>query len=310
MKIQGIVPPMATPFHEDESIDEASLRAEVEYLISSAGVHGLAVGGSTGEGHTLSTDELRRIVGAAIDGADGRVPVIAGIIVDSTRQALEKAQALADLDVAALQVTPVHYLFRPSDETMFAHFATLADHSAQPVMVYNVVPWSYCSPALLDRMMREIPGLIGVKQSAGDLKLLADLLMTSADAGLIMSAVDALLYPSFALGAHGAIAAILTAAPELCVKLWDQVDAGDQAGALETHLRLLPIWNAIMDEHSNLPANVKTALALQGRAGGVPRMPMPASSDEQRAAIKVALQAAGMLSGPQPSPVGISEMIR
>ncbi|MYD11297.1 MAG: dihydrodipicolinate synthase family protein [Chloroflexi bacterium] len=292
MKIQGIVPPMATPFRADESIDEASLRAEVEYLISAAGVHGLAVGGSTGEGHTLTTHELRCVVGAAIEAAEGRVPVIAGIIVDSTRQALEKAQALADLDVAALQVTPVHYLFRPSDETMFAHFAALAEGAAQPVMVYNVVPWSYCSPALLDRMMREIPGLIGVKQSAGDLKLLADLLRTSADAGLIMSAVDALLYPSFALGAHGAIAAILTAAPELCVKLWDQAAAGDNAGALDTHLKLLPIWNAIMDD--NLPANVKTALALQGRPAGVPRMPMPASSHEQRAAIKAALEAADL----------------
>ena len=279
MQITGIVPPMVTPFKEDESVDEASLRAEVEYLISSAGVHGVAVGGSTGEGHTLSTDELRQIVGAAIEVAAGRVPVIAGIIVDSTRQAIEKARALADLDVAALQVTPVHYLFRPSDETMYAHFAALVEGAAKPVMVYNVVPWSYCSPALLDRMLREIDGLIGVKQSAGDLKLLADLLLRSADAGVIMSAVDALLYPSFALGAHGAIAAILTAAPELCVRLWDQVAAGDHAGALATHCKLLPIWNAIMDD--NLPANVKTALALQGRPAGVARMPMPASSDRR-----------------------------
>ncbi|MCE2470984.1 MAG: dihydrodipicolinate synthase family protein, partial [Anaerolineae bacterium] len=56
----------------------------------------------------------------------------------------------------------------------------------------------------------------------------------------------------------------------------------------------LPIWNAIMDENSNLPANVKTALALQGRPAGAPRMPMPASSAEQRAAIEAALQAAEM----------------
>ena len=293
MTIQGIVPPMATPFAADETIDETLLRAEVDYLISEAGVHGLAVGGSTGEGHTLNTDELRQIVGSALEAAAGRVPIIAGIIVDSTRQALEKAAALADLDVAALQVTPVHYLFRPSDDTMFAHFAQLAAAARQPVMVYNVVPWSYCSPALLDRMMRQIPGLIGVKQSAGDLKLLADLLHTSADAGRIMSAVDALLYPSFALGAHGAIAAILTAAPELCVQLWDQVQAGDQAGALATHLKLLPIWNAIMAD--NLPANVKTALAMQGRPAGIPRMPMPESSEQQRASIEAALQAAGML---------------
>ena len=287
MDIYGIVPPMATPFAADESLDEGLLRAEIEHLISSAGAHGLAVGGSTGEGHTLSTGELRQLVGASVDAAAGRVPVIAGIIVDSTRQAIEKARALADLDVAALQVTPVHYLFRPSDETMFAHFAALCEAAAQPVMVYNVVPWSYCSPALLDKMLREIDGLIGVKQSAGDLKLLADLLLRSGDAGAIMSAVDALLYPSFALGAHGAIAAILSAAPELCVQLWDAAQAGDHALALALHKKLLPIWDAIMAD--NLPANVKTALALQGRPAGIPRMPMPQSSPQQRAAIQAAL---------------------
>jgi len=300
MRIHGIAPPMATPFKDDESVDESRLRAEVEYLIASAGVHGVAVGGSTGEGHTLTTDELRQVVGAACEVAAGRAPIIAGIIVDSTRQAVEKAEALADLDVAALQVTPVHYLFRPTDEMTFAHFAALVDHAAQPVMIYNVVPWAYCSPALLDRMMREIDGLIGVKQSAGDLKLLADLLHTSADAGVIMSAVDALLYPSFCLGAHGAIAAILTAAPELCVALWNQVQAGDHAAAFETHRKLLPIFNAL--ESDNMPANVKTALALQGRPAGVPRRPMPESSAAQRAAIKAALEAAGI---PLALPAGV-----
>lgn len=293
MTIYGIVPPMATPFAADESVDEAALRAEVRYLIESAGVHGVAVGGSTGEGHTLSTDELRCVVGNAVDAAEARVPVIAGVIVDSTRQAIEKARALADLDVAALQVTPVHYLFRPDDDMMFAHFAKLAEASAHPLMIYNVVPWAYCSPALLDRMLREIDGLIGVKQSAGDLKLLADLLMTSANAGRIMSAVDALLYPSFCLGAHGAIAAILATAPELCVALWDQTRAGDHAAALQTHLKLLPIWNAIMDD--NLPANVKTALGMLGRHAGKARMPMQDSSPQQREAIKAALAGAGML---------------
>jgi len=292
MKIHGIVPPMVTPFAADESIDEALLRAEVEHLIASAGVHGIAVGGSTGEGHALTTAELRQVVAIACEVAAGRAPVIAGIIVDSTRQAISKAQALEDLDVAALQVTPVHYLFRPSDEMMFNHFATLAERAAQPVMIYNVVPWTYCSPALLDRMLREIDGLIGVKQSAGDLKLLADLLMTSADAGLIMSAVDALMYPSFCLGAHGAIAAILTAVPELCLELWHQVQDGDHSAAHDTHLKLLPIYNAL--EGDNMPANVKTALALQGRPAGLPRMPMPESSEEQRAAIEGALLNAGV----------------
>ena len=285
--LRGIIPPMATPFAEDESLDLAALQREVRWLIEEAGVHGLAVGGSTGEGHTLSTEELRRCVGAALDAAAGRVPVVAGVIVDSTRQALEKARALADLDLAGLQVTPVHYLFRPDDESMYRHFAALAEATRLPVIVYNVVPWSYCSPQLLARMLREIEGVVGVKQSAGDMKLLADLLLLAGDDGAILSAVDALLYPSFCLGAHGAIAAILSAAPEKCVALWDAVAAGDHERALKLHRQLLPLWNAL--EGNNLPANVKTALALQGRPAGRPRRPMPEASGGQRAAIQSAL---------------------
>ena len=286
-RLRGIIPPMVTPFTADESLDEAALQREVRWLIEEAGAHGLAVGGSTGEGHTLDTDELRRCAGLALDAAAGRVPVIAGVIVDSTRQALEKARALADLELAALQVTPVHYLFRPDDESMFRHFATLSEVARQPVVVYNVVPWAYCSPALLARMLRDIDGVIGVKQSAGDMKLLADLLLLAGEDAAILSAVDALLYPSFCLGAHGAIAALLSAAPENCVALWDAVCAGRHAEALALHHRLLRLWNAI--EGDNLPANVKAALALQGRPAGRPRAPMPPASAAQKAAIRAAL---------------------
>ena len=293
-QIAGIVPPLVTPFAEDEELDEAALRADVRYMIEQASVHGLVVGGSTGEGHTLTTDELRRVVGAAVDEAAGRVPVLAGLIVDSTRQAVERVRALSDLDVAALQVTPVHYLFRPTDDMMVRHFAAIAEAAHRPVMIYNVVPWSYCSPALLARIVREVDGVIGVKQSAGDLKLMADLLLMLDGQGLVMSAIDALLYPSFALGAHGAIAAILTAAPKLCVQLWDAVQRGDHAAALHLHRKLLRLWNAIVGD--NLPANVKFAMELQGRRGGFPRAPMPPSSEAQQAAIRVALQGAGLLA--------------
>ena len=291
-RISGIVPPMTTPFDANEDLDEDVLRAEVRYLVEEVGVHGLAVGGSTGEGHTLSTDELRCAVGAAVEEARGRVPVIAGIIVDSTRQAIERGRAVADLDVAALQVTPVHYLFKPDDEMMVRHFASVVDRVGLPLIVYNVVQWVYCSTELLVRMITEIDGVIGVKQSAVDLKKLADLLLELGDRGLIMSAVDALLYPSFCLGAHGSIAAILTAVPGLCVQLWEAVQAGDHATALDLHGKILRVWNAIAGDR--LPANVKCAIELQGRAAGLPRAPMGVPSARERAAIHSALEAAGL----------------
>lgn len=292
-QIYGIIPPMVTPFCDDESADHDALREEARYLIEAAGVHGLAVGGSTGEGHTLSTDEVRATTAVVAEEARDRVPVITGIIADSTAAAIERGRAVSDLNVAALQVTPVHYLFRPHDDAMLRHFAEVSERSGLPVIIYNVVPWTYLSPSLLTRIITSVDGVIGVKQSAGDLKLLADLLVMLGVRGRILSAVDALLYPSFILGAHGAIAAILTAAPSLCVQLWDLVQAGDYGGALTLHEKLLNLWNAIAGD--NLPANVKHAMQRQGRAGGRPRAPMPETSKTQAKRIEDALRHAELL---------------
>ncbi|MEZ5354508.1 MAG: dihydrodipicolinate synthase family protein [Bryobacteraceae bacterium] len=291
MEIHGIIPPLVTPFRPDGSIDEAAHRAEVSFLVE-AGVHGLAVCGSTGEGHALTVDEARHVTAITVEQARGRVPVIAGIIADSTQAATERARAVSDLGVAALQITPVHYVFRPDDDSMLRFFAGIAESSGVPVIIYNVVPWSYLLPPLLARILRECAGVIGVKQSASDMKALADLLLLNEEGAAgegkrILSAVDALLYPSFQLGAHGAVAAILTAAPTWCVALWHAVQAGDHRQALRLHRRLLRLWNAIHD--SNLPANVKTAMSMQGRDGGAPRAPMSASTPVQREAIAVAL---------------------
>lgn len=291
--IFGIVPPMVTPFTADGGIDTNAIRADATYLVETALVHGLAVCGSTGEGHTLTTEETRLITQTALDAVNGAVPVITGIITDSTHGSVERGKAVAGLGVAALQVTPVHYLFRPTDDAMVDHFRTLTEETGLPVMIYNVVPWTYLSPQLLDRILSEVDGVIGVKQSAGDMKLLADLLVSSETKGRIMTAVDALLYPSFALGAHGAIAAILTAAPRLCVDVWDAVIAGDHAKAKSIHEQLLGIWNAI--NHNNLPANVKCAMKMQGRNGGLARPPMPESSACQEKEIRASLASAGLV---------------
>lgn len=285
--IYGIVPPVVTPFDSQGQIDNTLLRNDLRYLVNTVNVHGIAVCGSTGEGHTLSTEETRQVAEIAIEEAAGKVPVITGIIANSTRTVVERGKAVANLGVAALQVTPVHYLFRPTDQEMQAYFAEISQATGLPVIIYNVVPWTYLSPELLTKIITEEDGVIGVKQSAGDLKLLADLLLQLGDSGKIMSAVDALLYPSFALGAHGAIAAILSAVPEACVQLWDAVKAGDHGKALELHAKLLPVWNAIVGD--NLPANVKFAMEIQGREAGKPRAPMPPSSEEQQASIRQAI---------------------
>ncbi len=152
---------------------------------------------------------------------------------------------------------------------------------------------------LLTRIITEVDNVVGVKQSAGDTKLLADLLLLLEGRGLVFSAVDALLYPSFALGADGAIAAILTRRKAVHGSVACSADQRpcDGSGVHEAIAHL----NALLGD--NLPANVKTAMRLQGRAGGV-SAPMPASSPQQEAAIRVALEESRRWARPDP---GVSD---
>lgn len=292
-KLFGVIPPMTTPFRENGDMALEAVKAQVDFLVAS-GSHGLAAGGSTGEGHTLDIAEYRDLMQSTVDAAAGRIPVIAGIIVDSTRDAVKRGKAVRDLGVAALQVTPVHYLFKPDDDAMVRHFKTMADEAGVPIIIYNVVPWSYLSPALLVRIMTEVPLVVGVKQSAGDLKLFADLMLMAPKDKLIFSAVDALMYPSYTLGAAGSIAAILAAAPKPSVDLWDAVKAGDHVRAHDLHRKLLVLWNAIIAD--NLPACTKFAQRLQGIPAMFPRQPMPVASPAQQATITKALAGLGIVA--------------
>src|SRR6201994_2729547 len=275
----GVIPPMTTPFRKDGEIDLKLIAPQVDWLIG-AGAHGMAAGGSTGEGHTLDHEEYRDLMAATVEAAKGRIPVLAGIMVDSTRDAIRRGKLVRDMDIAALQMTPVHYLFKPDDEAMVGHFRRMADETGMPIIIYNVVPWSYLSPALLVRIMTEVPLVVGANRAAGGLKLFADLVMMAPDK-LIYSAVDALMYPSYALGAHGSIAAILSAAPHASVALWDAVKRDDHAQALDLHKKLLTLWNAIVSD--TLPACTRHAQALQGLPKTHSRAPMPEASPAQQA---------------------------
>ena len=290
--LYGILPPMVTPFHPDtEEVDEEALRGEVRVLLD-AGVHGLTLCGSTGEGHTLSVEESCRIARVAREEAGPDVPVIAGIIRDCTRDVVRYGLALREVGVDALQITPVHYLFSPGEEGTVAYYERIGREVGLPIVIYNVIPWNTISPELLLRLS-EIEQVVGVKQSGGDIHKLADLLRANDGRLKVLTAVDDLLYPSFVLGADGAIAAILTVLPDLCVRLWDACGRGDHAMARALHERILPVWRAI--NHPDMSSRTKAAIELRGRKVGPARHPLLPVSPQVRAELAVALEEAGVL---------------
>lgn len=293
-QFHGVIPPIVTPFTADEEIDEQALRAEVEYQMG-AGVNGLCVTGTTGEGNALNAIDSAEVARITVDQVGGRVPVLAGIIRNSTRESAEFGRRLADTGVAGLQVTPVHYLWKPGPDATIEHYRAIADATDLPLVIYNVVPWSMVETETLVRLVTEEPRVVGVKQSGGDLHKVADLMWHVGDKITVLSAVDDLLYPAFSLGVHGTISGTSSLAPGLVVQLWNAVQAGDHATARDLHAKLLPLWRAV--EASNMPALVKECLRQQGREVGVPRRPVDTPTTEQVAAITRALDFAGLRPG-------------
>ncbi len=284
--LRGILPPLAMPFDRSGEIVYSALGEQIDHAIGK-GVSGIVVGGSTGEGHTLDREEFAKMAHESHRAVAGRGAFVVGLIVNSTREAIERVKLLKGLDIAALQITPVHYLFKPDAERTIEHFRTIHEETGIPILIYNVIPWNYLSADMMLRIMREVPGVVGMKQSSGDLKSVSDLVAGASENNVVLSGIDALLYPAFALGAHGAITALTAAVPGVCVQLWNAVQAGDHQAALDLHKRLNALWNVI--SHDNLPACVKYIQHRQGLGFHLPRAPMQHVSDDQKAAMDKAL---------------------
>jgi 4-hydroxy-tetrahydrodipicolinate synthase len=275
------------PFDQNGDLVKGGLKEQIDFIIKS-GASGVVAGGSTGEGHTLTDGEFSSVMREAYDATDGRVPFLAGLIVQSTRAAIERANMLKGMKVAALQVTPVHYLFKPDADATIEHFRTIADATGIPILIYNVIPWNYLSVDLMLRIMAEVPGVIGMKQSGGDLKSLSDLLLRCKPENVVLSGVDALLYPGFCMGMHGAISALTSAVPHVVVKIQKAVEANDHQTGRDLHFKLNALWNTM--SHDNLPACIKYIQHLQGIRMFEPRAPMMRVTEQQKVDIKAAMQ--------------------
>jgi len=285
-RLTGVMPPITMPFDAKGELVKGGLKEQIDFIIG-AGANAIVAGGSTGEGHTLTDAEYEAVMRESCAATSGRVPFVAGLIVQSTRDAIHRANRLKDLNIDALQVTPVHYLFKPDADATVRHFREIYDATGIPILIYNVIPWNYLSVDLMLRIMDEVPGVIGMKQSGGDLKSVSDLLLRCKPDNLVLSGVDALLYPGFCLGMHGAISALTSAVPGVVVQLQKAVQANDHATARDLHFKLNALWNSL--NHDNLPACIKYIQHLQGVSMFEPRAPMMRVSDAQKAAIQKSL---------------------
>lgn len=269
--IHGVIPPLVTPFDAEGKIDEFALREETRFLVA-VGVHGLSVGGSTGEGALLSDAELARSLRIVAEENTARLPLVCGVIRNSTADAVRAGQIAREAGAAALMVTPTFYHGADADGT-FSYFQDIARETGLPIIIYNVIAQNPVGVELMKRL-GEIELVAGVKQSVGGLHGLNVMLQECGRRFRVYGAQDDALFCSYELGSVGAISAILTAFPALCVEQWDAVQAGDRDRALAIHRRLTPLWRHVGAAGMAFPGPLKALMRLLGRPAGLPRRPI------------------------------------
>lgn len=291
--LKGIIATTVTPFDADEEVDEAAFIEQVRYMMT-VGVDGISVGGSTGEGAVLSDNELTRMCELAVQEADGKVPVVAGIIRNSTRDAVRTARRVRDTGVKALMITPVHYhVLAPGEDGNFEFYERIAEAVDLPIIIYNVVPHNLVNATFLNRLA-EIPQVAAIKQSGGDIHQLAEMVQKCGDRIVVMSAVDDLLLPTYIIGAKGSIVAPSAIIPDLLVQQWQAFLRQDYHACVQLHNRILPVVQAI--QGTNFPGKIKEAIRQLGRNPGITRSPGQEPTEAEKQVIRRALEAAGVLA--------------
>jgi 4-hydroxy-tetrahydrodipicolinate synthase len=284
---------MMTPFGEDDRIDFSALANEARFLKKS-GVSGMVVGGSMGEGAGLSEQELAEAVRTVVEAVDGTLPVLSGIIADSSAEAVRLARAARDAGAVGLQVPPPH--FRPTADTpiLAEYYRSITDGSLLPLIIYNVMPTAESAVESLQEIMAANPAVVGVKQSARNMHTLTILLASLRGKVKIFSAIDDMVYPSFMLGVDGTISGTSAVFPRETFEMWNAVQAKEYARALAMHEKLAPIWRVI--DHPDFPGRSKYAITLMGRDVGRPRRPFRFPSGDAARDIEEAMTISGFLA--------------
>ena len=292
MELKGIFPALATPRHEDESLDTEALRALVRHVLNS-GVHGIFAAGTTGEGYALSLSEREEVVGTVVDEVGKSAPVIAGAGGDSTRQAIEQCRVAASAAADAVCVVTPSFI-HPSQEEECRHYRAIAEASPLPILIYHH-PRVTHNPLDADTILRiaALDNVVGMKESSGDLSLGLNVLAGAPDDFALFGGHDSLILSLLEFGAKGAIAATANIAPRLLADVYESFRAGDREAARRAQNKVAHLRNCFT---LGMPAVVvKEALGLLGLPAGPCASPVAPLSDAARDELAELLREVGLL---------------
>lgn len=281
MDLSGVFPALTTPFAGDGCVSLADLKHNIQQY-NRTGLAGYVVIGSTGESVLLKKAEIEEILATVKEAAAPGKKLIAGTGAESTAETIERTKRAAELGYdAALVKTPYYYKPSYKGDVLIAHYRRVADASPIPVLLYSVPQFTGIAlepPEVV--ALAEHQNIIGIKESSGNVQRVAEIIAGVPPNFQVLVGSAATIYPSFAIGARGAILALGSALPEKCVELYELFREGRHEKARELQTAILQASKLIVSECGI--AGVKYAMDQRGYRGGVPRLPLLPLQDQQK----------------------------
>jgi len=289
--LHGCGTALVTPFLADGSLDEAALRALVQWQLAS-GVHMLVPCGSTGEAVTLSAAEHRRVVEITVEEVNGRIPVIAGAGSNDTQKAIATSREMQAIGAThLLHVTPMYN--KPPQRALVAHFRAIADACALPIMLYNVPGRTAVNMEVATTLeLAADPRFVAVKEASGSLSQITTIIRERPEGFGVFSGDDGFTLSVMAHGGDGIISVVSNVVPSLMVQLSEACARGDLATARTLDATLAPVIDACFVESNPIPA--KAMLSMMGRLQDRVRLPLVPLADSWRPRVRASLERAGV----------------
>jgi 4-hydroxy-tetrahydrodipicolinate synthase len=293
MELMGCGTALITPFRKDGGVDEPALHALVNWQIES-GIDFLVPCGTTGEASTLTEAEWLRVVELVVAATAGRVPVFAGCTHNATHEAVAKARKLAQVHGLTGILTANPYYNRPGQEGQYQHFKAIAEALDLPVLLYNIPgrTGANLEPATVLRLA-ELPNVIGIKESSGNLAQITELLTTAPRNFKVFAGDDGIALPVISLGGSGLISVASNAIPGQMSRMVGAALENDWVSARRINRQFFRLMQAHFWEPN--PAPIKAVLSTLGRCEDVLRLPMVPVSPATRRKLECMIGELGLL---------------
>ncbi len=288
----GTYTAIVTPFRNGQ-LDEAALARLVKNQIK-GGVDGIVPVGTTGESPTVDCDEHIRIIELCVKFAAGKIKILAGTGANSTSEAIALTIAAEKVGAdGSLQVAP--YYNKPTQEGLYQHFKAIAQNTKLPIILYSIPGRCGIEIAVptVKRLAADCKNIIGIKEAGGNADRVSQLRAALGNKFEILCGDDALTLPFMAVGAQGVISVASNVAPREVASMVRAFAAGDVKKALQIHQKLYPLFKDLFIETNPVP--VKAALAMLGLIDEEYRLPLVQMSAANRATLKAAMKASGIL---------------